>query len=226
MWSKSGPPTTFHVRIENIAEDTVLRSSTGATARVAIGPTLWVVHTRPAPFFSEGQPDRGEGLEALAEDGDPSRLAAALQGKPGIVSVGTVDLAVGRVSGAAMPTSSYGPLLPGAAYEFTIVAARGDRLSIASMFGQSNDLFYAPREAGIALFTKGEPVRGDVTAHLVLWDAGTEVNEEPGFGPNQAPRQPRPNTGPREHGVVRPVNDGFVYPPITKVLRLTITPRP
>ena len=226
MTSRGVQPTTFQVRIENVAEGMVLRSSTGATAPVAIGPTLWVVHTRSAPIFTEGQRDRGEGLEALAEDGDPGKLAAALRGQPGIVSVGTVDLAVGAARSATVATSSYGPLLPGAAYEFTIVASPGQRLSTANMFGQSNDLFYAPREPGIALFADGRPVRGDVTSQLVLWDAGTELNEEPGFGPNQAPRQPRPNTGPPENGVVRPVNDRFVYPPVTRVLRVTITPQP
>lgn len=57
----------------------------------------------------------------------------------------------------------------------------------------------------------------------MLWDAGTEVNEEPGVGPNQAPRQPAPNTGPSEHGVVRPVRDGYTYPATAEVIRVTIT---
>ena len=30
---------------------------------------------------------------------------------------------------------------------------------------------------------------------VALWDAGTEKNEVPGVGPNQAPRQAAPNTG-------------------------------
>ena len=86
----------------------------------------------------------------------------------------------------------------------------------------------APREEGIALFdASGKPVAGDVTSQILLWDAGTEVNEEPGLGPNQAPLQAAPNTGPAEHGVVRPiseVNDGFHYPTVAEVLRVTITP--
>jgi hypothetical protein len=92
------------------------------------------------------------------------------------------------------------------------------------MFGQSNDLFYAPGEKGIALFANGRPVSGDVTSQLVLWDAGTEVNEEPGFGPNQAPRQGAPNTGTPEKKAVGPVKDGFTYPKVGDVLRVTITP--
>ena len=93
------------------------------------------------------------------------------------------------------------------------------------MFVQSNDLFYAPRDAGIALFDgTGQATSGDRTQELVLWDAGTEVNEAPGVGPSQAPRQSKPNTGADENGVIRPVDDGFRYPAVSEVIRVTITP--
>src|SRR5262249_1030302 len=94
---------------------------------------------------------------------------------------------------------------PGDTFEFKVTAKPGERLTIATMFAQSNDLFYAPKEEGIALFdASGKPVAGDITSQILLWDAGTEVNEEPGLGPNQAPLQPAPNTGPAEHGVGAP----------------------
>jgi hypothetical protein len=125
---------------------------------------------------------------------------------------------------------SVGDIWPGQAFGFKVTAKPGERLTIATMFAQSNDLFYAPREEGIALFdASGKPIAGDVTSQILLWDAGTEVNEEPGLGPNQAPLQPAPNTGPAEHGVVRPiteVKDGFHYPTVPEVLRVTITPGP
>ena len=54
--------------------------------------------------------------------------------------------------------------------------------------------------------------------------AGTEVNEEPGFGPNQAPRQSAPNTGASEKRAVGKVKDGFKYPRVSDVLKVTITP--
>ncbi len=60
---------------------------------------------------------------------------------------------------------------------------------------------------------------------MFLWDAGTEVHEEPGLGPNQAPRQKAPNTGPDEHGVVQRIekaHDGFTYPAVNQVIRVTI----
>jgi len=134
--------------------------------------------------------------------------------------VGSTDTPVGA--------SSPGDIWPGQTFEFKVTAKPAERLTIATMFAQSNDLFYAPREEGIALFdASGKPIRGDVTSQILLWDAGTEVNEEPGLGPNQAPLQPAPNTGPAEHGVVRPiteVKDGFHYPIVPEVLRVTITP--
>ena len=101
-----------------------------------------------------------------------------------------------------------GPLFPGQAYEFLVAAEAGDYLSFATMFVQSNDLFYAPPDRGIALFPNGIALEGDITDEVMLWDAGTEFNERPGVGLGQAPRQAGPNTGPEEARTVetaRPV---------------------
>jgi hypothetical protein len=114
--------------------------------------------------------------------------------------------------------------LPGKAYEFTLMAKPGDRLALTTMFGQSNDVFIAPDDKGIALVPDGRALSGDVTAQLYLWDAGTEVNEEPGLGPNQAPRQSAPNTGPSESKPVMKVHDGFTWPKVSDVVRVTISP--
>lgn len=119
-----------------------------------------------------------------------------------------------------------GPVTPGAAYEFTFNAAEGSFLTFATMFVQSNDLFFAPADSGLALYDgDGNARSGDVTAEVLLWDAGTELNEEPGTGPNQAPRQAGPNTGDADTvATVRLVDDGFTYPATTDVLSVTLTP--
>jgi hypothetical protein len=211
--------TTFTVRIENVSTPTTLRSSAGATAPAPNSPGLWVVHTGTDVVFTEGKLDRGAGLEAQAEDGDPAKLAASVKRAKGVVASGVFDTPVGGAKA--------GPALPGDAYQFTFQARPGERLTLATMFGQSNDVFYAPDDQGIPLFVNGKPIEGDITSRLSLWDAGTEVNEEPGFGPNQAPRQPAPSTGVAERAPVRraaDVKDGFVYPPVDQVLRVTITP--
>jgi hypothetical protein len=90
------------------------------------------------------------------------------------------------------------------------------------MFVQSNDLFYAPDGGGIALFNEeGVPLDGDITELISLWDAGTEVNQAPGEGADQAPRQSGPNSGDDEMGAIRLVDNGFTYP--ENVLRVTIS---
>ena len=153
-------------------------------------------------------------MEALAEDGDPSTLNSSLTGSADILSNGVFNTPVG----AASP----GPLLPGNSYSFTFKANESDYLSLATMLVQTNDLFYAFGANGVALFSGGNPVEGDLTSQLQLWDAGTEVNEFPGAGPNQAPRQSGPDTGADENGVVMPVNDSFSYPVVNNVIKVSI----
>ncbi len=212
--------TTFTVRIENVSTASTLRLSNGQTAPAPNAPGLWVVHDEPDPLFTAGVKDRDQGLERLAEDGNPSLLATALQNHKGIVASGTFAIPVGD----AMP----GPATPGKAYEFTFTAEPGQRLTFATMFGQSNDLFLAPGDRGIQLFdSKGDVMSGDITSLVGLWDAGTEVNQEPGLGPDQAPRQKAPNTGASERKpvqLVKDVKDGFTYPKVSEVLRVTIAP--
>lgn len=240
----------FTVRIENIAPAGAIKTSTGAAADVVLAPGLAVVHTLPAPIFRAGELDRGQGLENAAEDGNPSVLAKALESmkseskkmeakdgdkkmadsgamkdkgnKPGMMMV---DRDLTAMTFSAHAGGGSGSLRPGQAYEFTIEAKPGCRLSFVSMFAQSNDCFYAPGDEGIALFdAKGKPVSGDVTAQIKLWDAGTEVNQEPGLGPDQGARQSGPNTGASDHAKVQPVNDGFTYPKVAESIRVTITP--
>jgi len=209
--------TTFTVTIENVSKPTTLRSKNGETAPAPNSPGVWVIHRQPAPLFKVGETDLGWGLEAQAEDGNPAALAEHCMHHAAVISSGVFSTPVGD--------EKPGPALPGKRYQFQVSAVPGTRLSFTTMFGQSNDLFYAPGEAGIALFDrKGRAISGDVTSQLVLWDAGTEVNQEPGFGSDQGPRQAAPNTGAQERKPVAKVKDGFKYPKASHVLRVTITP--
>ena len=197
-------PARFTVRIENIG--------------TLLAPGVWVVQRGGAPLFSDGQPDRGLGLEALAEDGNPAVLAASLPRNSGIF-----DTPVGADSPGLLTSLMDMVMEMGNAYEFSFIARPGDRLSFATMYVQSNDLFLAPGETGIPLFIDGQPISDDVTALIGLWDAGTEVNEVPGVGANQAPRQAGANTGADEGGAVRLVDDGYTYPAVADMVRITIT---
>jgi len=179
-----------------------------------LAPGAWAVHTMGSMvLFSDNMSDYGEGLEGLAEDGDPTTLLASLGSKSEVAASGVFNTPAG--------SSGPGPLFPGSKYEFTFTAEEDQWLSFATMFVQSNDLFFSiGGESGIALWNNGVPLSGDITSQLMLWDAGTEVNEYPGAGLHQPPRI---NGGTAENGVVMVVNDGFSYPSVNEVIKVTIT---
>lgn len=65
----------------------------------------------------------------------------------------------------------------------------GDYLSLATMFLQSNDLFVSTAPGGIAQYESiKRPISGDITSSFKLWDAGTQISQQPGVGDNQKPR--------------------------------------
>jgi len=206
-------PRTFDIVFENVSSPWTTSSG---DVPLMFAPGVWVIHTEGEPLFSEGTSDRGEGLEALAEDGNPAELASTVMSKSAVVSSGPFSLELGYEATA---------IGPGESFQFQIEARAGEHFTFAGMFAQSNDLFLAPAPEGIALFDQaGAPISGDVTAQVSLWDAGTEVNEEPGVGNNQAPRQAGPNTGESEVKDVQKVDDEFSYPDSDGFVRVTITP--
>lgn len=178
----------FEVIIENVSADTAFPTP--------LAPGVWAVHDSPGVLFLTDAPDPGDGLEALAEDGDPGLLADSLSGRTGVTASGTFAVPEGAVDPS--------PAFPGGAYRFRITAGpEAPYLSLATMIVQSNDLFIAPDPVGLRLFDEsGQPLGpGDRTAEMEIWDAGTEVNEAPGAGPSQAPRQSGPDRGETEGGV-------------------------
>ena len=72
--------TKFTIRIENITKADAFTASNGVKWSLAFSPGTAIVHTVKAPVFTAGKKDRGKGLEAQAEDGDPSMLAKSLAG--------------------------------------------------------------------------------------------------------------------------------------------------
>ena len=171
--------------LEAIAEDgdasalgAALEADTGLT--LVSSPGVWAVHTAADPFFTSGQADRGDGLEAIAEDGMAATLATALMSQTGITSSGTV---------------SDMPFGPGGMATVSFSADPGDRFSFVTMVVPSNDVLFTFDPAGIELFdSAGAPVTGTI-AGLEIWDAGTEVDQTPGVGLDQVHLQAAPNTG-------------------------------
>ncbi len=184
-------PVDFVVTIENV-------SNTGLMW-TPLSPGIWANHEASVDvLFAPGVPDDDEGLQELAEDGDPSTLVSSVAGHAGVAQAEAFDTPVG----AGGP----GPLLPGETYEFTFTADPFTRLSLATMLVGSNDLVVSTAPAGLGLFAgNGQPMSArDVTSSLRIYDAGTERNQAPGQGPWQAVHGGSPDVGPAETAGVYP----------------------
>jgi hypothetical protein len=206
------PGKTAPDGLESLAEDAnpaahlaYLAKATGVYS--PFSPVVWVVTDRKNVLFKENMADSGKGLERLAEDGNPSDLAAYLKSLG--LKAGTVGMA---------------PFANGAEAAFEVMAEPGEALHFATMFGQSNDAFFGPGGNGIALFQDGSLRSGDATGEVYLWDAGTEANEALGAGPNQAPRQSAPNTGETEGGMVGMIEGMDGFPDVGEILEVMLKP--
>lgn len=212
-------PVELRVTIENVAQPGTLTSTTTDEARdVIVSPGTWVVHTTRTQLFEPGEPAT-PGLAALAEQGDGTLLRLELEAQGEVLGIGS------------FPTEASGttyedlPIRPGDRTTFDVSAMSNDRLAFAAMFIHSNDIFVATPPEGLELaLAPGESL--DVSTRIELWDAGTEVNEEPGFGPSQ-PMQG--SGGEPEDGVVHRVdgNDraGWTYPHPESFLRVVVERR-
>src|ERR1043165_2616996 len=126
------------------------------------------------PFYKTGENDRGEGLKDLAQKGNADILAAALKSKPGVKAVyvlkeGKNTVLLPRIDGA-----------DGGKVWQMLSVMKGDRIAIATMYGFSNDWFFA---------TSGNDwdatQKGDLSSTIGLYDNGTAVNQFPGAGITQ-----------------------------------------
>jgi hypothetical protein len=231
-----GGPTTFTVRIENTASTEFYGADTATGGQVWLTPGAWAVFEGDNPIFTETEP-ASVGLEALAEAGPPTGfenepgLVDELPEASGVVSAGAYappdtvadpNDPTGEVPGAP-------PIAPGGAFEFTVEADPGERLSFASMYVPSNDVFVSP-EPAIDLYEAGEPVEGSVSENVALWDAGTELNGQPGVDPTGAPLQAENGgaaAGAREGVVHRleEINDAYRYAEASDIVSVTVEPQ-
>ena len=193
----------FTVTIEQLTTEETLKLPDGSATRAPLSPGAAVVFSGANPLLTVGA-SASSGLQRQAEAGQPEDLLAAMEAADGVSTAVMFD----RTD------------------TLTVMAKPGDMLTFATMFGQSNDCFYAPKGGEIRLFDRdGRPIVGERTIEVVLYDAGTEVNQVPGVGPDQGPRQD-PNSwrqGELEHATVQPVRDIFAYPPVGEVIRVTVS---
>ncbi|MDH4228981.1 MAG: spondin domain-containing protein [Nitrospirota bacterium] len=132
---------------------------TNATHGQPLAPAAVVLHT---PGYTPWQigAAASDGLELLAEGGDPS----------GFVNEAAADTAVADAASGA------GLTLPGNARTVTVGAPRRPdmRISVAAMLGATNDGFAGLKDALVGDMAAGE----SRTFPLSVYDAGTEANTE------------------------------------------------
>lgn len=177
--------------------------STWVTERTGIitglSPIVVAVYTgNTNPIYTLNQRDAGRGLKELAQKGDPATLRASLEGMSNVRRVYVVG------------TSA---LAPGEKAESTFEAREGDNIAYATMFGYSNDWFYANSE------TMSSTTKGDVTGRTTLLDSGTGVSQYPGAGNNQALFGGTPIA---ENNPIRVVTDTYPVPAVNRMIKVTL----
>ncbi|MEJ7731205.1 MAG: spondin domain-containing protein [Polyangiaceae bacterium] len=194
---------------------TVTHTSAETAYPTKLSPLVFAVHDGVTDLFAADAAAPAY-VERLAEDGNPSDWGAALNGAAGVADSGTVGDK---------------PIEPGESWTFTISVTPDARvLGLATMVATSNDTFVSLGPKGVELAdTQGDPrpladINADLAAALGAWDAGTEANQAAALGPDQAPRQAAPNSGPAEgDGTVRAVDQVWAFPPVADVMRVTVT---
>jgi hypothetical protein len=202
-----------------MSTNTTLQLGAMPDRTVPLSPGVWAVYDDSAePFFMVGQP-ADLGTERIAEEGMPDVKESAIAGSAGVDEYGIFQSPGGPDGGNAIAA--------GESATFTFEAMEGQKLQLMTMFGPSNDWFYA-FEGGLELFMNGSPIEGNVTSSILLYDAGTELDEMPGLGLTQKADHPTEiNIGPPDP--VNEIQDAmdrhplFTIPANASVIRVTIS---
>lgn len=176
---------------------TKLNANTGIMT--GLSPALVVVYKGDKnPIYELGQLDAGKGLKEIAQMGNVSKLQNSLQSLPNVKGV--------YVAGNA-------PVAPGTKVMTNFKTEAGDRIAYVTMFGFSNDWFYANDQ------TIDANTKGDVTSKTSLFDSGTGIDQYPGAGNHQALFGGTPQS---ENKVISKVGNVYPIPAVQNVLKVTI----
>jgi hypothetical protein len=177
-----------------------------------LSPVLVVIYNGvDNPICKNSELDRGQGLKAIAQQGNADTLAAYLKGKPGIKAVYVLPAPATKVLLPVIGTQA------GGIVSQQITVAKGDRLAIATMYGFSNDWFFASADNGVDATQKG-----DISSTIKLFDDGTAINQFPGAGITQFNLAGTPL---KESMPIAPVpnpNAFTTLPDITKIIKVTL----
>lgn len=201
-------PATFNVRMTNVSAAGSATNSAGPLDPT-FAPGVIILHDDRFSLFTAGAPMTHASLEALVEDGNNAPLLAEVAGLEGVVDA--------RSFAALDEDYNAAPMHPGESALLTLEDVEpGLRLTVAAMYGHSNDVFVATAPEGAALFDASGALYRELGPELSFWDGGTEVNEEPGLGADQPGRQAASDTGADEGGAVVAIAGtdaaGWAYP--------------
>ena len=209
--------TTFTVRVENISQGEALKLSTGRTAPFVSAPTFWVLHTSAAnPIFTGGRPESGNGLEQLAETGNPEGLLKYVSAESGVAGVGAAAR-VHRRDGRRASHPGAGVRVRDLRDTRPVAVARLDVRSVERpvLLQRASDRALRRRTA--------RPWRRDDAALAVgrrdRGQRGAGAGPEPGAAPEVSGRGRAPSSRPSPTCAT-----GSPIPRTTQVLRLSITP--
>ena len=209
---------TFTVTIQNVSTSTTLQPGAMPDRTAPLSPGIWAVLESGSIFTLNTEANLA--VERLAEEGSTDMLITGFSGDQNIEDYDEFSAPGGADNSPVISA--------GQSATFTFDADPGDKLQIMTMFGQSNDWFYAFDNGGLDLFNGDDPISGDQTNHLALYDAGTELDEMPGLGITQ--KADHPNTidvGPID--LVDMITNAmsrhttFIIPATNSVVRVTIS---
>jgi hypothetical protein len=214
IYSSGKPTANGLTNLSEAGDNTVL--STYLTGQTGIftplSPVLVVVYSgNQNPFFKSGENDRGEGLKDLAQKGNADILAAALKNKPGVKNVYVLKDATNTV---LLPKIGEGN---GGKVSQLLNVVPGDKIAIATMYGFSNDWFFATSGSDIDATKKG-----DVSSSIGLYDNGTALDQFPGAGITQFNLAGTPLTESKPIAAVPNPNPYTTLPALTNIIKVTL----
>ena len=165
--------TTWNITVQNLTEGQ------------PFSPPVVVVHDATADVLEVGSA-ASAGVQAIAEDGNPAPLVAALEGAGGIHDV----------------TVFGGPILAGTSATVMVSGPSGSLVSIVGMLICTNDGFTGADSWAL-------PVSGSSSLMANAYDAGTEMNTEAGPDIIDACQAAGPVSLP-DDGNARPAESGVI----------------
>lgn len=194
----SNPEITDIAQMGNIDKmKAKLNANTGIMT--GLSPALVVIYRGDKnPIYELGKMDSGMGLKEIAQTGNVSKLQNSLKSFPGVKGI--------YVAGNA-------PVTPGNKVIANFKADPGDKIAYVTMFGSSNDWFYA-NETNIDAI-----VKGDLSSKTALFDSGTGVDQYPGAGNRQALFGGTPQS---EAMVISKVGTVYPVPAVQNVIKVTV----